>query len=66
MTPGRKQVLGEVYQTGITEASEYVFFSEVGEIIKNLLLSHSGGQIGEHVIDGDSHASYARLPAALV
>jgi hypothetical protein len=52
--------------SSIAETSKYVFFSKVGEVIKNFLLCHSSSQIGEYIVDGDSHASYARLSAPLI
>jgi hypothetical protein len=49
---------------GVGEAGEDVFLGEVGEVSQNFGVGHAGGEVGEDVVDGDAHASDARLAAA--
>ena len=51
--------------SGIAEAGENVFFSEVRKVLKKLFLGHPRSKIVQHVIDGNSHSANARLAATL-
>jgi hypothetical protein len=45
----------------VTETREDVFASQVREVDEDLLLCHSRGEVGEHVVHRDAHAADARL-----
>lgn len=49
---------------GISQAGLNVLDSQVGEILQDLLLCHSGGEVLEYVVYGYAHPSNAGLTAA--
>jgi len=49
----------------IAEAGQDVFFRQVGKIRQDLLVRHPGSEVGEHIVDGNTHSSDARLSPAL-
>lgn len=49
----------------ITETGDDVLPGQVGEIVENFLLRHTGRQVRKHIIDSDSHASNAGPSSAL-
>ena len=50
--------------SGITEARENIFFRQVREFVEDLFMGHAGGQIVEHVVDGNAHPPDARFSAS--
>lgn len=42
---------------GVAEAGPDILFRQVGEVGEDFLVGHSGSQIGQHIIDGDSQAT---------
>jgi hypothetical protein len=49
---------------GVSEAGEDVLLGEVGEVGEDFGVGHAGGEVGEDVVDGDSHSSNAGFAAA--
>ncbi len=50
---------------GIAQAGSDVILCERREVVQDFLLRHPGGEIGEHVVDGDAQATDGRLAASL-
>lgn len=48
---------------GVGEASQNIVAGQVGKVCQNFLGGHTGGQVGEHIINGDPHSSDARFAA---
>src|SRR6185437_10278910 len=49
----------------VRQACLDVLLCQIGEVVEYLLVRHAGGEIGEHLVDGDAHAANRRLTAAL-
>jgi len=50
----------------VTEVPKAEIVSQFGEVVENLVFSHAGSEILQHVIDGIPHPADARLAAALI
>lgn len=49
---------------GVAKAGEDVLGGEVGKVSEDFGLGHAGGEVGEDVVDGDTHASDAGFATA--
>ena len=51
--------------SGVTEACQYVPLRQVGEVLQNILMRHTGREVRKHILHGNSHAPDCGLPTAL-